>query len=249
MRNASDGDIVDNTAIPPHEACIIVQTALVNDSQWDEPAEPITFRNLPHSLYRLQGDVVSFDPTPTGGAPNIFGLPRADCAAGRVLRQALRVAPSAADVAAHIEIPATANLIVVRNIHDAQLALLSVNDGTSLVVRRFGGTTERRLSFIGVDPRVIVANVDVPLAIAGPEDAVDDDHGKLYCPMFDESDNPPPFAMHGDLGGNLLFLNSVVDTPRLPESVRAVRTRRRRPFDRLGDFLTLGSGCSNSQYP
>jgi hypothetical protein len=126
--------------------------------------------------------------------------------------------------------------------------LLSATDGTSLVARRFDGT-ERRLFFTGVDTRVIVANVEVELAIADPENAVDDDHGKLYCPMFIDSTAPPPFALRGDVEGNLLFLNRVGDIPTLLASVRAIRNQRGRRPGRRGDFLTLGAGCSNSQYP
>ena len=117
------------------------------------------------------------------------------------------------------------------------MALLLAADGTKLVSTRSDGSV-RRLSF-PANTHITVANVDIPLALSDPATAPpDDDHARLYCPMFVDPNAAPALAQ---------------PAAALSLSARAALNRRPRPrprpASRLGDFLTLGAGCSNTQYP
>jgi hypothetical protein len=230
MRNAAAGDVIDGINIPPHTACVIVQSDKVDDSQWNEAPRQDLFRNQPHLIFFLHGEEITFDPPPAGGTvASLQTLPPAGCSAGKVLDPDM-LSANASAVAARIELPSSANLSVVKNRVCAQIALLST-DAIRLVARRFDGT-ERSLSF-DAGAQVIVANVDLPVALDDPSTGNDEDHARLYCRMFTAPQAAAPNAVAA-LSGN----------------ARPVRTfsRRARHLRRI-DFLTLGGGCSNSHYP
>jgi len=240
-----NGVLSGNAAIPPHTACIIVEATAVDDSDWGDAPQQVTFEGTQNNLYRLRGDEITFSPEPTGGTPSIGDLPRPTCAAGKDLDSALLGAqPSSATLQARIPLPGTAALRLVLNRHGAKVTTLTVDDGTELVSMPFGGA-ERRLRFLGSNPSVIVGNFDLSLALASNPEGPDDDHAILYCPMFTTVEEPPLFAMRGDIAGELLSSIDAADVRRLPPPHETNRSHGRR----YGDGVTIGSGCSNSQWP
>jgi hypothetical protein len=233
MPNARNGGSHGGHTIPPHTACVIARKGEVDDSQWSGPPQTVTLDGGPHFLYELTGDDISFVPTPNGGAIAISSLPKLGCATGKVVAPALTGAsPSSTKLSARIQMPAGAPLIVVPNRHNAQVARLTVVDGTQLVSKPFGGA-ERRLKFIGANTTVIVANFDLATALGTGPLNPDDEHAHLYCPLFVD-ENAPELAE-----------GEIIDaTP--PPTPQAILLQL---GERLGDQLTIGAGCSNSQWP
>lgn len=247
MPNASAGD--PTLGIPPHTPCIIVDPDDVDDAEWDEDAIPTSFRERPLVRYELAGDEISFVPAPNSGSPQFALLQRPPCGAGKILNPALTAPALPPDlVAGRINLPENTSLRDIRNDFDAVVTILQLADGTKLSSTRPDGSV-RSLAFTN-GAHVIVANADLTTALGDPETTLlDDEHSHLYCPMFIESPNSPPFALRGDLRGGLLFTVDVTNVIRLPESMRALRQLRSWDQQTLAIQLLLGTGCSNSQYP
>lgn len=238
MPNARSASSHGGHTIPPHTACVLVKQNDVDTSQWPQAPQSVMLDGAPHFLFELQGDDISFDPAPSGGSVGVGSLPRLSCATGKVVAPSTTGAsPSSTELSARIDMPASAPLRVVPNRHGAQVTSLIVADGTELVSKPFGGV-ERRLKFPNPNPAVIVANIDLASALATGPVNPDDEHAHAYCPLFVDP-SAPAIAPAASIAPNLA-------PP--PPTARAIlqQAKRRR---RLGDQLTIGAGCSNSQWP
>jgi hypothetical protein len=231
MPNGKGGMNHGGHTIPPHTAGIMVKSGEVDASQWPKPPANITVKGVPHLLFELDGEDLSFDPVPNGGTTALPGLPALGCVGQRVIKPSLTGnAPARSAVLARIQMPGNARMNVVNNRHGAKVARVDVADGTELVSKPFDGSPERRLKFTG--PTAIVANIDLASALALNPNP-DDEHAHLYCPMF---------ITEGEAETVAEASTASVAEP----DAKAVLARLR---GRLADQLTIGPGCSNTQWP
>ena len=233
MPNGRTGMDHGSHQIPPHTAGVMVKQGEVNASQWPQPPQVIAVQGEPHLLFEFDGEDISFDPPPNGGASVNGQLPPLGCADGKVIHPGLTgSAPSKSMVLARIDLPPDVRMNVVTNRFGAKVTRIVMDDATQLVSKPFGGKKERRLKFTVDNPTVAVVNIDLASALAVNPNP-DDEHAHLYCPMFID-ENAPPAAIE------------IAEEPRQERRADAVLAGL---GARLADQLTIGPGCSNSQWP
>lgn len=240
MPNVTSGHSHGGTTItPPHTACILALPADVDTagSTWPEAPTPVTIDHVPHLLYPLDGDEIAFDPSPTGGSPSMTLVPpKGVSVLTHVVKPSMTgTTPSASEVIARIDLPGTAQLNVTPNSHDAKFTTLTVADGTKLVSTR--NSTTRTLKFQGSNPVIIVANIDLTAAQSGSTPF--EDHGEIYLSMFD------PIVV----GVVALHATHAAAPPLRAAPPLSAILARFQENQQLGDQLTIGPGCSNTQFP
>lgn len=240
MPNVTSGHSHGGAITPPHTACVLALPADVDTagSDWPEAPTPVTIDAVPHLLYPLDGDEIAFDPSPSGGQPDMDLVPPQGVSVlTHVVKPSMTgTAPSSSEVIARIDLPATAQLDVTPNSHNAKFTTLTVIDGTQLVSTR--NNTTRTLKFQGSNPVIVVANIDLTGAQSGSTPF--EDHGEIYLSMFN-----PIVA-----GAVALHANHAAPAPprRAARPLSAILARFQEN-QRLGDQLTIGPGCSNTQFP
>jgi len=240
MPNGTAGMQHDGHTIPPHEAFILANPGEVDFSEWGSQPVTVMLDGAPRSLFSISGDEISFDPPPAGGSADITLLTRPPCAIGKQVREDLVGAnPPAASLIMRTVIPSAANFDVVLTSGGANIARLVVAGGTELVSVPFGGA-ERRLKFIG-DPMILIANVVLDMLLSGVGDDTDHDH--LFCPMFED----PPSPSAPEAIRRLVTTSFALEVAQQLEKQFVLE--RRKPPQAKGIPVTLGSGCSNSQWP
>lgn len=240
MPNVSAGHVPSAAATKgarAHDAFIAVEPGTVDTSEWGPEPAPQKIPGLDKTgtrkflIFPLAGVDLSFEPAPTGGSTMVLkSLPRATdaahgtCPNSNVPRPDL-ANPSKEFLSVRIAFPG-GDWQVFKTDKGLVFSELTVSTGTVIKATSFDGAATRRLKMKNGGPaKIIVANIDtIP-----PSENDEKDKG-LYCALLVPGANPPLLARFARF----------VSAPML----RALQ----RKADKKDDF-TLGTGCSNSQWP
>jgi hypothetical protein len=249
--NSTRGGLKDGSPIPPHSAFIHAKRRDVEPSNWP-PAITVGDDDV---LFLLDGDSISFDPTPAGGSIDITNLPHVKDAVGDVpiceaadeIRAPFRDAPDAAYVSGLVDLPGDAPVSTWANANGAVFATLYMPGApVTITATPFKGGGVRSLKITQSGARVFVCNVSMTDYLLG-NTADEDDHKYLVCEIF----KPRAVAVRATSPKNqgaMMFAElSDMDAPADDDPQPLLRGT---PGKEMHDYLcTFAAGCSDSQWP
>jgi hypothetical protein len=256
--NALLGGTHRGSIIPPHSAFIHAKRNEVDSANW----EVEWTGGDDNLLFMLDGDYITFDPTPGGGSIDIALLPhvkaRVDrdpiCSSADEIRPGFRDQPNPLHVLGLAELPADASVSCFSNDTGAVFAKLHMPSApVTITATPFNGVgITRSLTVIDPDARVLIANVSMPEYLLGIG-APDDDHKYLVCEMFrphSRAQLPTPIAPREVASAVMSTTLSVAEARANDMERVTLSTLKRASQKDMHDFLcTFAVGCSDSQWP
>jgi len=237
--DVSTGNIpqdAQNAGSRAHTSFIAVPPESVDATNWSHTESAVaalgggTFWQFP-----LDGVELSVDPAPTGGTINIgllkriFDVTNGDCPAKTDFT------PNAHRLAAHVVIPG-GDLTAATTAHDLRYTEWTVDANVTITATGSGAVRTLRVRNTANPPEIVIANVDqTPPSL---NDTVD---RALYCALASE---PPAPAQPFVLAEAVPFAEREIVRRR-----EMRRNRRTVDKDRKQPPFTLGTGCSNTQFP
>lgn len=248
--NASRGGAHRGTPIPPHSAFIHVKKGQVETTNWE--AGVTSEDNL---IFLLDGESITFDPVPSGGAIDISALPHVRDRAGKepICRAADELRPGFVDkpeklrVAGLVRLPADADVTTSANGNGATFAVLRMpNQPVTITATPFSGSGARTLRITDPSATVFIANVTL-MEYLRRTPAATDDHQFLVCHMFTARSAANDTAAAGI--GREVMLAELAGPEGEPVDFDAASALTGTSATAEDFFCGFAAGCSDSQWP
>jgi hypothetical protein len=250
--NAKRGGAHRGSLIPPHSAFIHAKRHQVDSSDW-QPAVTVD-DNL---VFMLEGDSITFDPVPSGGAIDVSDLPHVRaritnepiCPAADELRPGFRDHPIADNVLGLVDLSPDAHVFTSSNGHGAMFATLDMPAApVTIKATPFHPPAKvRSLKITDPSATVFIANVTMMDYLLG-NPAPDDEHKFLVCEMF--APRSTLHTMPSVARRRAPMMVAQLSEQATPFDVKNVSGLEGTAAKIMEDFLCgFAAGCSDSQWP